>query len=102
MENPKKIYIGNLDDSITEGNLKSLLEEKGIIVEEVKIVLDKYTGRSKGFGFAEFVTEEAADQAIKILNGYEVNGKTMQASKAKETKRRRDDPGSDEYSDPRR
>ncbi len=91
MEEAKKIYIGNLDESVTEDNLKDLLEEKGISVGEVTLIVDKYTGRPKGFAFAEFATEEAAEQAIKTLNNYEVNGKTIQASKARETKRRRDD-----------
>ena len=53
MEEQKKIYIGNLEYSVTESDVRKLLEEKGINAEDIKLITDKYTGRSKGFGFAE-------------------------------------------------
>ena len=68
MEEPKKLYIGNLDYGTTEDELKAIIEEKGITVKEVKIIIDRHSGRSKGFGFAEFETEELAQQAIDALN----------------------------------
>jgi RNA recognition motif-containing protein len=82
MEEDKKIYIGNLEFGITEDELKKVIEEKGITVKEVKIITDKFSGRSKGFGFAEFETEEQAQQAIDALNGHEINGRALRVSKA--------------------
>lgn len=94
MEEPKKIYIGNLEYGVTDGDLKGLLEEKGIgNVEDVKIITDKYTGKSKGFGFAEFSTEEDAQKAIDALNGHELNGRALKVNKAQKMKPRRDNFG---------
>jgi len=93
MEEQKKVYMGNLEYGVTEDDLKKLFEEKGISVEEVKLISDKYTGRPKGFGFAEFATEEAAQQAIDALNDYELNGRKLKVSKAQKMKPRRDNFG---------
>lgn len=93
MEDPKKIYIGNLEYGVTESDLRKLLEEKGVSVEEIKLISDKYTGRPKGFGFAEFATEEAAQQAIDALNEYELNGRKLKVNKAQKMKPRRDNFG---------
>ena len=64
MEEQKKIYIGNLEYGVGENDLKALLDEKGIAAKEVTVIIDKYTGRSKGFGFADFETPEDAQKAI--------------------------------------
>lgn len=83
MEEQKKLYIGNLEFGVTESDLKGFIESKGISPKEVKIITDKYSGRSKGFGFAEFETEEAAQQAIDALNEQELNGRKMTVNKAR-------------------
>ena len=93
MEEAKKIYIGNLEYATTEDELRSILEAEGISVQEIKLITDKYTGRPKGFGFAEFETEELAQKAIDLLNGKEVNGRTLKVSKAQKMKPRRDSFG---------
>jgi len=93
MEEQKKIYIGNLEYGVTEADIKKLLEEKSITVGEIKLITDRDTGRPKGFGFAEFETEEAAQQAIDTLNDYELNGRKLKVNKAQKMKPRRDNFG---------
>jgi RNA recognition motif-containing protein len=83
MEEENKIYIGNLDYSITEDELNKLLEEKGIQTTEMKIITDKFTGRSKGFGFAEFENNEDAKNAILSLDGHELKGRKLRVNKAR-------------------
>lgn len=63
----KKIFVGNLSWKVTEEILKPLFEAFGNVVS-VKIVVDQYTGKSKGFGFVEMETPEAASKAISELN----------------------------------
>mgnify|MGYP000548291817 CR=1 FL=1 len=93
MEEQKKIYIGNLEFSVTEEDFRQLLTDKGINADEIKFISDKYTGRPKGFGFAEFATEEAAQKAIDTLNGYELKGRQLKVNKAQKMKPRRDNFG---------
>ena len=62
------IYIGNLSYNVTEDSLRSMFEEFGEI-ESAKVIMDRFTGRSKGFGFVEMPGNSEADQAIKALNG---------------------------------
>ncbi len=93
MEEQKKLYIGNLEFGITEDDLRNLIQEKGINVKEVKIITDKYSGRSKGFGFAEFETEEEAQKAIDALNEQEINGRKLTVNKARKMQPRRDNFG---------
>ena len=90
MEEEKKLYIGNLEFGVTEETLKSAFTEKGITPKEVKIITDKFSGKSKGFGFAEFETTEQAQEAIDSLNGQELNGRPMRVSKARKMRPRSD------------
>jgi RNA recognition motif-containing protein len=90
MEETKKIYIGNLDYGATEDDISKALAEKGLNATEINIIVDKYTSRSKGFGFAEFATEEDAQKAIDALNGQELNGRTLKVNKAQKMKPRKD------------
>jgi RNA recognition motif-containing protein len=89
-EEQKKVYIGNLSYSVNDGDVRKALEDKGVNVKEVRIITDKYSGRSKGFGFAEFETEEDAQKAIDALNGQELGGRTLRVNKAQKMKPRRD------------
>jgi len=93
MEEEKKLYVGNLEFGVQEADLKKFIEEKGLTVKEVKIISDKFSGRSKGFGFAEFETEEQAKQAIDVLNGQDMNGRALRVSKAQKMRPRRDSFG---------
>lgn len=90
MEEEKKVYIGNLEFGITEDDLKRTIEEKGLNAKEVKVIIDKFTGKSKGFGFAEFETKEEAQQAIDALNGQELNGRQLQVNRARKMRPRND------------
>jgi len=93
MEEGKKIYIGNLEYGVVESDLTKLFEEKGVTVKEIAVIMDKYTGRSKGFAFAEFETEEDAQKAIEALDGQDLNGRTLRVSKAQKREPRRDNFG---------
>ena len=70
------IYIGNLSYRLKEKDLAQVLEEYGA-VSSVKIITDRESGRSKGFGFAEMENDEEAEKAIKELNGAELDGRAM-------------------------
>lgn len=87
-EEEKKIYIGNLDYGVTEEELKKIMEEKGFQIAELKIVTDKFTGRSKGFGFAEFEKNEDAQKAIESLEGHELKGRRLRVNKARKQRPR--------------
>ncbi len=93
MEEEKKIYIGNLEFGLTEDDVRKAFEEKELTVKEVKIIKDKFTGRPKGFGFAEFETAEEAQKAIDALNGQDLNGRALKVSKAQKMRPRRDNFG---------
>ena len=90
MEDEKKVYIGNLEFGLTEDELKKIFEDKGLNVKEAKIITDKFSGKSKGFGFAEFETEEEAQKAIDELNDQEINGRSLRVSKARKMRPRMD------------
>lgn len=75
------IFVGSLPYSIEEAELKSFFEDYGE-VSSVKIITDKFTGRSKGFGFVEMPDDEAAQKAIKELNGAEVKGRAIVVNKS--------------------
>lgn len=70
------IYVGSLHYDISEDQLKTLFDEYGE-VGSVKIIMDKFSGRSKGFGFVEMANDEEAKKAIEGLNGVEVEGRTI-------------------------
>ena len=77
------IYVGNLHYNINEDELKEIFEEYGE-VSSAKIINDKYSGRSKGFGFVEMPNESEGTEAIENLNGVEVNGRKINVNKARE------------------
>ena len=76
------MYIGNLAHSVTEDDLRNAFSEFGE-VSSVKIIIDKFSGRSKGFGFVEMPNNSEADQAIKALNGKVLNGRSIKVNQAK-------------------
>ncbi len=77
------IYVGNLHYEINEEFLKSVFEEFGA-VESAKIIVDKYSGKSKGFGFIEMPNEAEGQKAIDSLNGKEVKGRNLKVNQARE------------------
>jgi RNA recognition motif-containing protein len=76
------IYIGNLSYEVTEEDLKQAFEAFGE-VESVKIIQDKYTNRSKGFGFVEMPDNANAQSAINDLNDTELKGRTLKVNEAR-------------------
>ncbi len=78
----RKIFVGNLSFSMGEAELRQLFEQKGS-VESVKIMQDQDTGRSRGFGFIEMSSDEAAQKAIAELNGYSVDGRNLTVNEAR-------------------
>ena len=79
------IFVGSLPFKLEEADLKELFEAYGE-VSSVKLINDRDTGRSKGFGFVEMPDDEGAQQAISALNGSEVMGRTIAVSQAEERK----------------
>ncbi len=75
------IFVGSLPFSIEEADLRESFEAYGT-VDSVKIITDKFTGRSKGFGFVEMSNDEEAQKAIDELNGATVDGRTIVVNKS--------------------
>lgn len=75
------IYIGNLNYSVRENDLKEVMEDYGTVLS-VKIIKDRETGRSKGFAFCELEEEEGAKKAIAELNGSDYAGRPMVVKEA--------------------
>ncbi|MDB5122785.1 MAG: recognition motif [Mucilaginibacter sp.] len=81
------IFVGSLPFQLEEADLKELFEAYGE-VSSVKLISDRETGRSKGFGFVEMPDDESAQKAITGLNGTDVNGRSIAVSQAEEKKPR--------------
>ena len=77
------IYVGNLNYEVNEEFLKSVFEEYGV-VDSAKIIIDKYSGKSKGFGFIEMPNENEGLKALEALNGKEVKGRNLKVNQARE------------------
>jgi RNA recognition motif-containing protein len=78
----KKIYVGNLSYNVGDQELGEVFAQYGN-VESARIVIDRESGRSKGFAFVEMSTDEEAKEAIEKLNGTELGGRNMNVSEAK-------------------
>ena len=78
----KRIYVGNLPWSITLEKLKELFSSFGEI-EEALVIANKYTGRSRGFGFITFKKDEDADKAIEKINEKEIEGRNLVVKEAR-------------------
>ncbi len=76
------IYVGNLRYNLTEEALKATFEEFGDVAS-VKIIKDKFSGESKGFGFVEMPSNDDARRAIAELNGKEVDGRSLRVNEAR-------------------
>lgn len=76
------IYIGNLSFNISENELRTLFAEYGQVTS-VKIIQDKFTGKSKGFAFVEMSTKEEGETAIKALSGKEIGGRALTVDEAR-------------------
>ena len=77
-----KVYVGNLPFSVEDDKLKEIFSSYGEI-EEATVIKDKFSGRSKGFGFVTFKEDESAKKAISELNDKEVEGRNLKVNEAK-------------------
>ncbi len=85
--NSNKLYVGGLPYATTENELEDLFSEHGT-VESVRVITDRMTGRSKGFGFVEMGSQEEAEAAIEKLNNFELEGRTLVVNEAKPREKR--------------
>lgn len=83
----KKLYVGSLPYSVTEEELRNLFSAYGQI-ESVRIITDKFTGQSKGFGFVEMASGDEAQKAIEGVNGMKLSGRTLIVNDARPEQKR--------------
>lgn len=77
-----KLYIGNLSYDTNEDALKELFSQAGAVTS-ASVILDKMTGRSRGFGFVEMADDASAVKAVEMLNGYELDGRKLVVNEAR-------------------
>ena len=82
-----KLYVGSLPYSTTEQQLSELFSQHGT-VQSAKVITDRYTGQSRGFGFVEMATGEEAQKAITALNGAALGGRTLVVNEARPQEKR--------------
>jgi RNA recognition motif-containing protein len=82
-----KLYVGGLPYSVTEGRLQEIFQAHGT-VESARVISDKFTGQSRGFGFVEMSSGGEAQKAIEALNGTQLDGRTLVVNEAKPMARR--------------
>ena len=80
-----RLYVGNLPFDVDETQLRGLFEKDGRQVSEVKIIMDRDTGRPRGFAFVEMGSQADASSAISALNGTEVGGRALTVNEARES-----------------
>ena len=78
----KKLYVGNLTYGVTDSTLQQMFEPHGT-VQSAQVIMDRDTGRSKGFGFVEMGSDQEAQAAIAALNGKEVEGRALTVNEAR-------------------
>ncbi len=88
----KKLYVGGLPYAVTEDKLKEIFSAHGA-VESARVITDRFTGRSRGFGFVEMTEDAEAQAAIDSLNGTELDGKTLTVNEARPQEKRSEGGG---------
>lgn len=78
----KRLYVGNLAYSVGDSELRQLFSEHGA-VQSAQVIMDRDTGRSKGFGFVEMANDGEANAAISALHGREINGRPLTVNEAR-------------------
>jgi RNA recognition motif-containing protein len=78
----RKLYVGNLGYGVTDADLSQMFGAHGT-VESAQVIMDRDTGRSKGFGFVEMKTDQEAQAAIQALNGQDVGGRALTVNEAR-------------------
>ena len=79
----KKLFVGNLNFKTNDGDLRELFGQAGT-VDSATVMMDRATGRSRGFGFVEMSTEEEAQKAVQQFNGFEFQGRNLNVNEARE------------------
>ena len=92
--NSKKLYVGGLPYSISDTQLEELFAAHGT-VESARVITDRMTGRSKGFGFVEMSSQSEAEEAIEKLNQTAMEGRSITVNEAKPREPRSGGPGGD-------
>jgi RNA recognition motif-containing protein len=82
MEQKNKLYVGNLPYAVRDEELGKMFAEFGE-VSEAKVIVDKFSNRSKGFGFVTFASEEDAAKAVEAMNGKDVEGRPLTVNVAR-------------------
>lgn len=77
-----KLYVGNLDYTVTDSQLTEMFAKAGTVVSAV-VISDRYSGRSKGFGFVEMSSEEEAKKAIEMFNEKDLQGRKLVVNEAR-------------------
>jgi RNA recognition motif-containing protein len=80
----KRLYVGNLPFSATEEEIRNLFQAEGRTVDNVSVIADRETGRPRGFAFVEMTNASDAETAVKTLNGFQMDGRTLTVSEARE------------------
>jgi len=78
----KRLYVGSLSYSTNDARLKEVFSEAGA-VSSANVIIDRMSGRSKGFGFVEMASDDEADKAIEMFNGREVDGRKITVNEAR-------------------
>jgi RNA recognition motif-containing protein len=79
----KKLYVGNLPFSTSEDELREMFEKHGSTVS-VRVITDRETGRSRGFGFVEFADDGCAEKALESLDGVDMSGRPLRVNEAQD------------------
>ena len=87
------IYVGNLPYEVNDADLQALFESHGQVTS-ARVVMDRYTGRARGFGFVEMPDQAEAEAAINAINGQDFMGRPLRVNES-QPKPRRDDRGGD-------
>jgi len=80
--NSNKLYVGGLPYSVTDDQLQEIFSPHGT-VESARVITDRMTGRSRGFGFVEMSTQSEAEEAIQKMNGTDLEGRSLTVNEAK-------------------
>jgi len=78
----KRLYVGSLSYSTNDARLKEIFSEAGAVAS-ANVIIDRMTGRSKGFGFVEMANDDDADKAIEMFNGKEIDGRKITVNEAR-------------------
>ena len=83
----RKLYVGGLPFSVTDEQLEELFAQHGT-VESARVISDRFTGKSRGFGFVELSSEDEAQKAMDALNGTQLEGRTITVNEARQRENR--------------